>query len=147
MSNKHKYPTISFRVNEYERQEIEARILASGMLKKDYFVRSCINNRICVIGKKEIIYPLVEKLQETYVNLSEIYNTLFDGNISETNTGGNLFFNQTNTADCYSDNNCLADHIQTQKNIDSSIQHQYITAESHYRLARRRKISMGRRLS
>ena len=42
MSNVHKNPTISFRVSEWERREIETRIKASGLLKKDYFVRSCI---------------------------------------------------------------------------------------------------------
>ena len=52
MSNKHKNPTISFRITDAERKQIEARILASGLMKKDYFVRSCINNRICVVGKK-----------------------------------------------------------------------------------------------
>mgnify|MGYP000768510531 CR=1 FL=1 len=127
MSNKHKHPTISFRVNEYERQEIEARILASGMLKKDYFVRSCINNRICVVGKKETIYPLVEKLQEVYVNLSEIYNTLFDGNISKINTDHDSLCNEEDIADCYSDIDFLADFIPTDKNVYSSIQHQYIS--------------------
>jgi len=55
MSNQHKHPTISFRISEAERKQIEARILASGMMKKDYFVRSCIYNRICVVGKKETI--------------------------------------------------------------------------------------------
>lgn len=69
MSNKHKNPTISFRVSEYERKTIEARILASGMMKKDYFVRSCIYNRICVVGKKETIYPLVEVLRKLYLQL------------------------------------------------------------------------------
>ena len=58
MSNQHKHPTISFRISDAERKQIEARILASGMMKKDYFVRSCIYNRICVVGKKETIYPL-----------------------------------------------------------------------------------------
>ena len=38
MSNQHKHPTISFRVSDSERKQIEARILASGMMKKDYFV-------------------------------------------------------------------------------------------------------------
>lgn len=52
MSGVHKYPTISFRVSDREREMIEAKILASGMQKKDYFVRSCIYNRICVVGKK-----------------------------------------------------------------------------------------------
>ena len=41
MSNQHKHPTISFRISDAERKQIEARILASGMMKKDYFVRSC----------------------------------------------------------------------------------------------------------
>lgn len=58
MSNQHNPPpTISFRISDAERKQIEARILASGMMKKDYFVRSCIYNRICVVGKKETIYP------------------------------------------------------------------------------------------
>ena len=56
MSNQHKHPTISFRISDAERKQIETRILASGMMKKDYFVRSCIYNRICVVGKKETIW-------------------------------------------------------------------------------------------
>ena len=48
MSNQHKHPTISFRISDAERKQIEARILASGMMKKDYFVRSCIYNHICI---------------------------------------------------------------------------------------------------
>lgn len=69
MSNKHKNPTISFRVSDAERKQIEARILASGLMKKDYFVRSCINNQICVVGKKETIYPLLKITQELYQRL------------------------------------------------------------------------------
>lgn len=75
MSNQHKNPTISFRVSEYERKAIDARILASGMLKKDYFVRSCIYNRICVVGKKETIYPLVEILRKLYHQLYTMHTT------------------------------------------------------------------------
>ena len=55
MSGTHKYPTISFRISPKEREEIEAKIFASGMKKKDYFVRSCIYNRVCVVGKKRYI--------------------------------------------------------------------------------------------
>ena len=72
MSNQHKHPTISFRINDAERKQIEARILASGMMKKDYFVRSCIYNRICVVGKKETIYPLVQTVNALYLQLLEI---------------------------------------------------------------------------
>ena len=64
MSGVHKHPTISFRVSDREREMIEAKILASGMQKKDYFVRSCIYNRVCVVGKKETVYQIVARLQE-----------------------------------------------------------------------------------
>ena len=72
MSNKHKNLTISFRITDAERKEIEARILASGMMKKDYFVRSCIYNRICVVGKKETIYPLVQTVNALYLQLLQM---------------------------------------------------------------------------
>lgn len=72
MSNQHKNPTISFRITDAERKQIEARILASGMMKKNYFVCSCIYNRICVVGKKETIYPLVQTVNALYLQLLEM---------------------------------------------------------------------------
>ena len=72
MSNQYKHPTISFRISDAERRQIEARILASGMMNKDYFVRSCIYNRICVVGKKETIYPLVHTVNTLYLQLLEM---------------------------------------------------------------------------
>lgn len=72
MSNQHKNPTISFRISEAECKQIEARILASGIKKQDYFVRSCIYNRICVVGKKETIYPLVQTVNALYLQLLEM---------------------------------------------------------------------------
>ena len=73
MSNQHKHPTISFRISDAERKQIEARILTSGMMKKDYFVRSCIYNSICVVGKKETIYPLVQTVNALYLQLLEMH--------------------------------------------------------------------------
>ena len=72
ISNQHKHPTISFRISDAERKQIEARILASGMMKKDYFVRSCIYNRICVVGKKETIYPLVQTVNALYLQILDM---------------------------------------------------------------------------
>lgn len=66
---------------------IEARILASGMQKKDYFVRSCIYNRICVVGKKEVIYQLVEELQNMQTNLSELVKQLEQQEVTLTADG------------------------------------------------------------
>ena len=76
MNGVHKYPTISFRISPRERDEIEAKIKASGMQKKDYFVRSCIYNKVCVVGKKEVIYQLVEELQLMQYNIAEIQSNL-----------------------------------------------------------------------
>ena len=72
MSGTHKYPTISFRISPREREEIEAKIFASGMKKKAYLVRSCIYNRVCVVGKKETVYQIVEKLQEMQSRMEEL---------------------------------------------------------------------------
>ena len=72
MPRKHKNPTISFRVSDYERRAIEANIKMSGMLKKDYFIRSCIYNRVCVVGKKETIYPLLEELRKMQEQMAEL---------------------------------------------------------------------------
>lgn len=83
MSNRHKNKTISFRITEAERQQIEARILASGMMKKDYFIRSCIYNRICVVGKKETIYPLVQTVNALYLQLLEMQQA-FTGSDADT---------------------------------------------------------------
>ena len=84
MSDKHKNPTISFRITDAERKQIEARILASGMMKKDYFVRSCIYNHICVVGKKETIYPLVQTVNALYLQLLEIQKAFTATNTSHT---------------------------------------------------------------
>ena len=87
MSGTHKYPTISFRISSREREEIEAKIFTSGMKKKDYFVRSCIYNKICVVGKKEVIYQLVEELQNMQTNLSELIKQLEQQEVTLTADG------------------------------------------------------------
>ncbi|MFR5293217.1 MAG: hypothetical protein ACLTF6_00135 [Clostridium sp.] len=66
---------------------IEAKIFASGMQKKDYFVRSCIYNRICVVGKKEVIYKLVEELQNMQTNISELVKQLEQQDVTLTADG------------------------------------------------------------
>lgn len=72
MSGVHKNPTISFRISDREREVIEAKIVVSGLNKKDYFVRSCIYNHVCVVGKKELIYKLVRELRMMMETLQEV---------------------------------------------------------------------------
>lgn len=87
MSGVHKNPTISFRVTETERRQIEAKIIASGMSKKDYFARSCIYNRVCVVGKKETVYRLVEELREMQTVIREVAEQLRQEETTLTNEG------------------------------------------------------------
>lgn len=96
MSNKHKNPTISFRITDAERKQIEARILASGLMKKDYFVRSCINNRICVVGKKETIYPLLKITQELYQRLVTMQQEITPISSNLTSSSNNIIELPTN---------------------------------------------------
>lgn len=71
MSSRHRNPNISFRITDAERKQINAQILASGMMKKDYFIRSCIYNHICVVGRKETIHPLVQTVNALYLQQLE----------------------------------------------------------------------------
>ena len=96
MSNQHKNPTISFRISEAERKQIEARILATGMMKKDYFVRSCIYNSICVVGKKETIYPLLETIYNLYQQLLVMQTAFLDSTAAELPTTEGISALQTN---------------------------------------------------
>lgn len=82
MPGVHKKTTISFRVSETERMQIEANIKASGMLKQNYFVRASIYNRICVVGKKETIYPLVEELEKMQKTLKKLSNEFMNNEVS-----------------------------------------------------------------
>ena len=72
MSNVHKNQTNSFRPSPYERKEIEARIKASGLPKKIFYTRSCLYDRICVVGKKETILPLVDEVELLYHRLLDL---------------------------------------------------------------------------
>ena len=91
MSGVHKNPTISFRISDYERREIEARIKASGMMKKTFFTRCCIYGRICVVGKKETVYMLVQTLEKMQADINKMYYEIIEtGRICwmEQNTSG-----------------------------------------------------------
>lgn len=87
MSGIHKYPTISFRISPRERDEIEAKIKASGLNKKDYFVQSCIYNHVCVVGKKELVYQLVEELKMMQQSISEAAIQFEENEITLTSEG------------------------------------------------------------
>ena len=84
MSKTHKHATISFHIPDNCRREIDARAKASGMLKKDYFIRSCIYNKICVVGKKETVYELVKCVRQMQEDMHVLADEIIlDGRIKE----------------------------------------------------------------
>lgn len=83
MSNVHKNQTISFRPSPYKRKEIEARIKASGLPKKIFYTRSCLYDRICVVGKKETVLPLVAEVELLYHRLLDLEQNIFSFNSQE----------------------------------------------------------------
>ncbi|MDD3416927.1 MAG: hypothetical protein PHY47_23525 [Lachnospiraceae bacterium] len=102
MSSQHKNPTISFRISDAERKQIEARILVSGMKKKDYFIRSCIYNRICMVGEKETIYPLVETIYNRYRQLQVMQDEFLSNTASDLPTSNEITELQTGYANMLS---------------------------------------------
>lgn len=68
----HKYRTMSFRPTTYEREQILARVTASGMGICKYITHSCIYQNVCVVGKRETIMPLVNKLNELEKNMTDL---------------------------------------------------------------------------
>ena len=87
MSGIHKNPTISFRITDSEWRQIEAKIIASGMRKKDYFIRSCIYNQVCVVGKKETVYRLVEELREMQAVIRDVAEQFQNEEVTLTKEG------------------------------------------------------------
>ena len=62
MSGTHKYPTISFRISPREREEIEAKIFASGMKKKAYLGGGMDNEQIQQAGLANEARDMTKKL-------------------------------------------------------------------------------------
>lgn len=86
MKDQHKNPTISFRISAKEKAELEVRILASGMRKQDNIVRACMYSRVCVVGKKETIYVLVEHVQDMQRSVEGIATKLETNQLEMTTT-------------------------------------------------------------
>ena len=63
-SNRMRNKTISFRVSEAERKNLEARIESSGLTRSNYYLHSCLYGRIVVVGSREHIDRLIEALNE-----------------------------------------------------------------------------------
>ena len=72
MSKGHKGIVFNFRVSEREKELIEANIKMSGMTRQHYLVRSCVYQRLCVVGKKETIMILINELNQMYLKLEEL---------------------------------------------------------------------------
>ena len=68
----HKNKTVAFRPSKCERIMIEEKAALSGLTKKDFIARSCINSRICVVGSSENIQYILDAVREMRYSLIEI---------------------------------------------------------------------------
>ena len=76
--NRHRDVIVNFRVTPIERDLIEARIALSGMSKADYFIESCLYQKVLVKGNirtfsviRETLHELSEKI-ETNPDLTQV---------------------------------------------------------------------------
>ncbi len=61
--------TVAFRPSKCERIMIEEKERLSGLTKKDFITRSCINSKICVVGSKENIRYVLDVIREMKYSL------------------------------------------------------------------------------
>jgi hypothetical protein len=66
---------------------IEEKALLSGLTKKDFMTRSCINSKICVVGSMENIRYILDAIKEMRYSLIEIAERLSSEKLAE--GGGN----------------------------------------------------------
>ena len=87
MPGVHKNKTVAFRPSKCERIMIEEKALLSGLTKKDFITRSCINSKVCVVGSMENIRYILDAIREMRYSLIEIGERLSGEKLAE--GGGN----------------------------------------------------------
>lgn len=79
----HKNKTVAFRPSKCERIMIDEKALLSGLTKKDFITRSCINSKICVVGSIENIKYILDAVREMRYSLIEIGESLSSEKLAE----------------------------------------------------------------
>lgn len=80
MAERKRELTVSFRPSKEQKIAIEKRVELSGLTKSNYIIRSCLYNRIVVVGKKENVKKIVDELQEMSAVMTEIAGQMVSGN-------------------------------------------------------------------
>ena len=83
----HKNKKVAFRPSKCARIMIEEKALLSGLTKKDFMTRSCINSKICVVGSMENIRYILDAIREMRYSLIETGERLSSEKLAE--GGGN----------------------------------------------------------
>ncbi len=82
MPGKHKYPTISFRPNTWERAVIEQRAALSGMHKKDFITQSCMYAEITVEGHQENVQRIIDAIHDMRTEIKGIAGQIQSDNFT-----------------------------------------------------------------
>lgn len=68
--NRYRNKILNFRISEDEKLKIEKRIELSGLNKQDYFIQSCINQKVICYGNVKTFEKIKEDLIEIKQTLS-----------------------------------------------------------------------------
>ena len=58
---------MNFRVSPEEKERIEERIALSGLMKSEYFINSCLNNKVTAYGNVRTF----EKIKQSLIDIEE----------------------------------------------------------------------------
>lgn len=79
MAERKRELTMSFRPSKEQKIAIEKRADLSGLTKNNYMIRSCLYNKIVVVGKKENVKKIVDAIREMQNVMSEIAGQIMSG--------------------------------------------------------------------
>lgn len=75
MKNRKRNVIVNFRVSQEEKQLIENRIQQSGLRKADFFIRSCLHQKIHVTGNIKTFDEMKRRMKMIDEHLREINQT------------------------------------------------------------------------
>ena len=73
--NRFRCITVGFRVSPEEKERIEERIALSGLMKSEYFINSCLDNKVIAYGNVRTFEKIKQSLIDIEEHLSRIERT------------------------------------------------------------------------
>lgn len=69
--NRKRSVIVNFRMSPTEKEILDNRIKLSGMMKQNYMIKSCLHQKICVVGNKKVLDEIKRQLIEINDNINK----------------------------------------------------------------------------